>query len=125
MKHLNKLFAGALLLAGFAANAQDSTNPWAVSFGVNAVDTKVSASSPVKQQFSEFLMHKIIGTLFLPVSYVNVTRNVGNGFNFGVTGSFNKISRWVEKVPGTLNSVFMMLLILGFKLLRNRWSYFL
>ena len=43
MKHLNKLFAGVLLLAGIATNAQDSTNPWAVSFGANAVDTRISA----------------------------------------------------------------------------------
>ena len=104
MKHLNKLFAGALLLAGFAANAQDSTNPWAVSFGVNAVDTKISASDPVKQQFSEFFNAQDHWNIVPSVSYVNVSRNVGSGFNFGVTGSFNKISRWVEKVPGTINT---------------------
>ena len=43
MKHLNKLFAAALLFAGLTSQAQDSNNPWAVSFGVNGVDTKVSA----------------------------------------------------------------------------------
>ncbi len=43
MKHLNKIFAAALLFAGLTSLAQDSNNPWAISFGVNAVDTKVSA----------------------------------------------------------------------------------
>lgn len=104
MKHLNKLFAGALLLAGLTANAQDSTNPWAVSFGVNAVDTKISASDPVKQQFSEFFNAQDHWNIVPSVSYVNVSRNVGSGFNFGLTGSFNKITRWVEKTPGTINT---------------------
>jgi OOP family OmpA-OmpF porin len=43
MKHLNKLFA-AVMLAGLSSQAQDSNNPWAISFGVNALDTRVSAA---------------------------------------------------------------------------------
>lgn len=104
MKHLNKLFAGVLLLAGLAANAQDSTNPWAVSFGVNAVDTKVSASDPLKQQFSEFFNVKDHWNIVPSVSYFSVSKYSGDGFTFGLTGSFNKITRWVNKVPNTGNS---------------------
>ena len=52
MKHLNKLFVAMLLLAGFSSQAQDSNNPWAISFGVNAVDTRVSAASKLEDQFS-------------------------------------------------------------------------
>ena len=44
MKHFNKLFATTLLFVGLASQAQDNVNPWAVSFGANAVDTRVSAS---------------------------------------------------------------------------------
>ena len=44
MKHFNKLFATTLLFVGLASQAQDKVNPWAVSFGANAVDTRVSAS---------------------------------------------------------------------------------
>ena len=104
MKHLNKLFAGVLLLAGLATNAQDSTNPWAVSFGVNAVDTKVSASDPLKQQFSEFFNVKDNWNIVPSVSYFSVSKYSGDGFTFGLTGSFNKITRWVNKVPNTGNS---------------------
>lgn len=104
MKHLNKLFAGALLMASLTSTAQDSTNPWAVSFGVNAVDTRFSATSPVKDQFSQFYFAERNWNIVPSVSYVNVARNVGSGFSFGLTGSFNKITRWVNKVPGTLNT---------------------
>ena len=98
MKHLNKLFAGALMLAGFAANAQDSTNPWAVSFGVNAVDTKVSMTVPQNDKllFEELYNPQGNWNIVPSVSYVNVARNVGGNFSFGLTGSFNKISKWVN-----------------------------
>lgn len=96
MKHLNKLFAGALMLAGFAANAQDSTNPWAVSFGVNAVDTKISMKGNDHLRFEQ--LYDVQGNFNIvpSVSYVNVARNVGGNFSFGLTGSFNKITKWVN-----------------------------
>ena len=42
MKNLNKIFVAALMLFGLSSQAQDSNNPWAVSFGTNAVDTRTS-----------------------------------------------------------------------------------
>ena len=54
MKHLNKLFAVVLFAAGLSVNAQDDNNKWAVSFGANGVDTRVSATSPIADQFSEY-----------------------------------------------------------------------
>ena len=104
MKHLNKLFAGALLLAGFAANAQDSTNPWAVSFGVNAVDTKISMKGNDHLRFEELYNPQGNFNIVPSVSYVNVARNVGGNFSFGLTGSFNKITKWVNHVPTTKNT---------------------
>jgi outer membrane protein OmpA-like peptidoglycan-associated protein len=104
MKHLNKLFAGALLLAGFAANAQDSTNPWAVSFGVNGVDTKISMKGNDHLRFEELYNPQGNFNIVPSVSYVNVAKNVGGNFSFGLTGSFNKISKWVDHVPGTKNT---------------------
>ncbi len=104
MKHLNKLFAGALLLAGFAANAQDSTNPWAVSFGVNGVDTKISMKGNDHLRFEELYNPQGNFNIVPSVSYVSVAKNVGGNFSFGLTGSFNKISKWVDHVPGTVNT---------------------
>ena len=104
MKHLNKLFAGALLLAGFAANAQDSTNPWAVSFGVNAVDTKISMKGNDHLRFEQLYDMQENFNILPSASYVSVAKNVGGNFSFGLTGSFNKISKWVNHVSGTKNT---------------------
>jgi outer membrane protein OmpA-like peptidoglycan-associated protein len=103
MKHLNKLFAGVLLLAGLAANAQDSTNPWSVSFGANGVDTRISASRTglgfFESNFSQFYDVKQNWNIVPSVSYVNVTKYVGDNFSFGLTGSFNKINKMVVFDP--------------------------
>jgi OOP family OmpA-OmpF porin len=95
MKHLNKLFA-LLMLLGLSSQAQDSNNKWAIGFGANAVDGgRVSAASKVEDQFSEFFNAKDNWSILPSVSYVSVTRHVGSGFSFGVTGSVNKIKKFV------------------------------
>ncbi len=101
MKHLNKLFAAALLFAGLTSQAQDSNNPWAVSFGVNGVDTKVSAVGNDSPKWIQLANAKTNWNILPSVSYVNVSRYVGDGFSFGLTGSVNKIDKWVSRVPGT------------------------
>ena len=95
MKHLNKLFVALVMLAGFSSQAQDSNNPWAISFGANAVDTRVSAASKLEDQFSQFFNAKENWNILPSVSYLNVSKYVGSNFSFGVTGSINKISRYV------------------------------
>jgi outer membrane protein OmpA-like peptidoglycan-associated protein len=101
MKHLNKLFAGALLFAGLTTQAQDSNNPWAVSFGVNGVDTKVSAVGNDSPKWIQLANANKNWNILPSVSYLNVSRYVGDGFSFGLTGSVNKIDKWVSRVPGT------------------------
>jgi OmpA-OmpF porin, OOP family len=95
MKHLNKLFAVALLFAGLTSQAQDSNNPWAVSFGANGVDTKISMYQNDKLIFEELANVKGNWNVIPSVSYLNVSRYVGDGFSFGLTGSVNKIDKWV------------------------------
>jgi outer membrane protein OmpA-like peptidoglycan-associated protein len=95
MKHLNKLFVALVMLAGFSSQAQDSNNPWAISFGANAVDTRVSAASSLEDQFSQFFNAKDNWNILPSVSFVNVSKYVGNNFSFGVTGSVNRITRYV------------------------------
>jgi OOP family OmpA-OmpF porin len=104
MKHLNKLFAGALLLAGFAANAQDSTNPWAVSFGANAIDTKISMKGNDHLRFEQMYNVSENFNVSPSVSYVSIAKNVGDNFSFGLTGSFNKITKWATHTPETKNN---------------------
>ncbi len=96
MKHLNKLFAAVLLLAGLSSQAQDSNNPWAITFGANAVDTRVSAASNVTDQFSQYFNAKDNWNILPSVSYLNVSKYIGSNFSFGVTGSVNKINKFVS-----------------------------
>ncbi|WP_297868609.1 OmpA family protein [uncultured Flavobacterium sp.] len=107
MKHLNKLFAAALLFAGLTSQAQDSNNPWAVSFGVNGVDTKVSAVGNDSPKFIQLVNANQNWNILPSVSYLNVSRYVGDGFSFGVTGSVNKINKWVSRVDGTQSTDFV------------------
>jgi outer membrane protein OmpA-like peptidoglycan-associated protein len=101
MKHLNKLFVVMLMLAGFSSQAQDSNNPWAITFGVNAVDTRVSAASKLGDQFSQYFNAKDNWNILPSVSFVNVSKYVGDNFSFGVTGSANKITKYVLPRVGT------------------------
>jgi outer membrane protein OmpA-like peptidoglycan-associated protein len=96
MKHLNKLFIACLLIVGLGANAQDSNNPWAITIGTNAVDGgRVSASESMKNQFSEFFNANDFWSVGPFVSAIGVTKHVGGNFSFGVTGSVNKITKFV------------------------------
>ena len=96
MKHLNKFLVAIVLFAALSIQAQDSNNRWAITFGANAVDGgRVSAASSMKDQFSQYFDVKEYWNILPSVSYLNVSRYVGNGFSFGVTGSVNKISKFV------------------------------
>jgi outer membrane protein OmpA-like peptidoglycan-associated protein len=95
MKHLNKIIV-LLMLLGMSSQAQDSDNPWAISFGVNAVDgSRVSAASSIKNQFSQYFDQKEYWSVLPSVSSLTVSKYVGDNFSFGLTGSVNKISKFV------------------------------
>ena len=85
MKHLNKLLFAAMTLMTISSQAQDSNNPWALSFGVNAVDTRASAGGGknwldrhVSQPFNISENWNILPS----VSYLGLARSVGNNFDF-------------------------------------------
>jgi outer membrane protein OmpA-like peptidoglycan-associated protein len=100
MKHFNNLVVVICLFLGFASQAQDMNNPWSLSFGSNAVDTRVSAASSIKDQFSQYFNTKDNWNILPSVSYLNVSKYVGDNFSFGVTGSVNKISKFVNPQDG-------------------------
>jgi OmpA-OmpF porin, OOP family len=105
MKHLNKLFA-LLMLLGLSSQAQDSNNKWAIGFGANAVDGgRVSAASKIEDQFSQYFDAQRYWNILPSVSYVNVSRSVGDNFSFGVTGSINKMTRFVNERVGNADYV--------------------
>lgn len=99
MKHLNKIFATALMVFGLTSQAQDTDNPWAISFGVNAVDTQASATfdGDIMDRFNKPFKVKENWNILPSVSYLTVSRSVGNGFSVGITGSVNKITKVVNQ----------------------------
>ncbi|HEU0125556.1 MAG TPA: OmpA family protein [Flavobacterium sp.] len=102
MKHLNKLLVAVLMAMGLNAHAQDSNNPWAISFGVNAVDTRTSSgagSGFFDQHFSQPFAVKDNWNILPSLSYIGVNRYVGSGFSVGLQGSVNKIDKFVTFNP--------------------------
>ena len=96
------------MIAGLSASAQDSDNPWAISFGANAVDTRTSAGIRdfnLKDHFYQFFNVKDHWNVLPSVSYLSVIRNVGGNFSIGVTGSVNKITKFVNFAGPGFNDV--------------------
>lgn len=102
MKHLNKLLVAVMMVMGLTSHAQDSNNPWAISFGVNAVDTKTSAGGGnnwLDRHFSQPFATKDNWNVLPSVSYLSVSKYVGDNFSFGISGSVNKIDKAVYFAP--------------------------
>ena len=101
MKHLSKFFVVALLVLGFNnLQAQDENNPWQVSFGVNAIDVyptndnSTSTNLPAYETgslFNEYFNVNDHWNIIPSVSYIGVSRYIGDGFSVGARGSLNRI----------------------------------
>lgn len=76
------------------SNAQDSDNPWAVGFGVNAVDVRIPT------EFGDYAKD-YIGTSdwnILPsISRITVDRYLNDGFTLQLAGSLNKIETFAAE----------------------------
>ncbi len=105
MKHLNKIIIAVVLIMGLNIQAQDSKNPWAVSLGINALDTKTSAGGGTNWptgtwfdgHFSQAFLVKDNWNILPALTYVGVTRYVGDNFSVGISGSLNKLSKYVTQ----------------------------
>ncbi|NKI26546.1 OmpA family protein [Arenibacter sp. 6A1] len=93
MKHLSKLLVVALLFVGYNnVQAQDENNPWQVSFGVNAID--VFPTEDVSSFGNEFFNATDHWNILPSISYVGISKNVGDGFSIGARGSLNRIDKF-------------------------------
>ena len=102
MKHLNKIVTAVMLVIGLNSFAQDSKNPWTVSFGANAIDTRTSATGGnnwLDYHVSHPFQVKQNWNTLPTVSYIGVSKYIGDNFSFGVTGSANRISKFVTFNP--------------------------
>lgn len=88
MKQLKLAVMALFAFAAVNVSAQDSDNPWAVGFGVNAVDVRIPSD------FGDYAKD-YIGTSdwnILPsISRVTVDRYLNDGFSLQLAGSLNKI----------------------------------
>lgn len=108
MKHLSKLLVLAILVVGLnTVQAQDVNNPWQISFGVNAIDVyptnDKSAAYPTGTLFSEFFNANDHWNILPSISYIGVSKSVGDGFSVGVRGSLNKITKLGDVVVDDLS----------------------
>jgi OOP family OmpA-OmpF porin len=102
MKQLSRLLVVGLLLFGLNnIQAQDEDNPWQVSFGVNAIDAYPTGDSDALQNFgfetgsfgSEYFNLNDHWNILPSISYVAISRSVGDNFSLGIRGSLNRISK--------------------------------
>lgn len=99
MKHLNRFLVASLLIMTVGSmSAQNETNPWAISGGVNVVDFfPPNQDSPSEiSDLSEELFNSNNTLNIAPtlLSYVNVSRYIGKRFTVGVTATLNEIDRF-------------------------------
>jgi outer membrane protein OmpA-like peptidoglycan-associated protein len=97
MKHLNKILFAVLMVMGLSSHAQDENNEWAISFGTNAVDTKTSAGNRagnIPDLLTKPFKVKESWNILPSVSYLSVSKYVGDDFSFGIQGSVNKIDKF-------------------------------
>jgi len=102
MKHFNKLLFAVMMMLALSLHAQNNNNPWALSFGVNAVDTRASAGGG-KNWLDYHVSHAFNVSenwnILPSVSYISLSRSVGNNFSVGLQGSINKIDKFVVFDP--------------------------
>lgn len=99
MKQLSRLFVVGLLVLGFnSLQAQDEDNPWQISFGVNAVD--FYPTSDVSSWGNEYFNVNDHWNILPSLSYVGISRSIGDGLSVGVRGSINRIDKFGDvEVP--------------------------
>lgn len=102
MKNLNKILIAIAIVIGLNVQAQDSKKPWAISFGVNAIDTKTSAEggkSWLDYHASQAFAVRDNWNILPSISYIGVSKYIADNFSFGITGTANKISKFVTYNP--------------------------
>jgi outer membrane protein OmpA-like peptidoglycan-associated protein len=102
MKHFNKILVATMVILGLNSNAQDSNNPWAFSFGVNALDSRTDAGGGrnwLDRHFSQPFAVNDNWNVLPVVTYVGVSKYIGDNFSFGISGSFNKVNKFVTYSP--------------------------
>jgi OOP family OmpA-OmpF porin len=101
MKHFYKFFIVVMTVMAMNCNAQNSDNLWALSLGVNAVDTRTSAGGGKNWLNSHFSQAFNVSDNWniLPSAYLGLSRSVDDNFSVRLQGSINKIDKIVYFDP--------------------------
>ncbi|WP_370213910.1 OmpA family protein [Mesoflavibacter profundi] len=96
MKNLSRLMFTMLLVATMGnVMAQDENNPWAINFGVNAVDVfPVGEDTPQGGYFDEYFNVGDHWSILPSLSTISVSKYIGDNFTVQVGGSVNQIKKW-------------------------------
>ncbi|WP_397364033.1 OmpA family protein [Olleya sp. R77988] len=105
MKNLSRLLFTMLLLTSMGnVMAQDQNNPWAINFGINAVDVfPVGEDAPQGDYFSEFFNATDHWSILPSLSTVSVSKYVGDNFSVQAGGSINRINKWGQSEDNITN----------------------
>jgi outer membrane protein OmpA-like peptidoglycan-associated protein len=95
MKYFSNTLIALVMVMGLSSHAQDSNNSWAVSFGLNAVDTRTSVGSE-KAMLDRPFDVKENWNVVPAVSYISISKYLGDNFSFGLAGTLNKIDKYVK-----------------------------
>ncbi len=102
MKYFSKILFLTILVFGLTnTQAQDENNPWSVFIGTNAVDFYPTGADIVtpdgriaSSSFGEDLFFETGNWNYITsISSVGVTRYIGDGISFELSGSINRIDR--------------------------------
>ncbi|AUC83061.1 OmpA family protein [Lacinutrix sp. Bg11-31] len=100
MKNLSRLLFTLVLVVSFSnVNAQDQDNPWAINFGINAIDVypvggDLNDNDPQGPYFDEFVNVEDHWSILPSLSTISLSKYVGNNFSIQAGGSINKITKW-------------------------------
>lgn len=96
MKKISVLFTIFCFLLVNNIYGQDSENKWQFSFGVNAVDLDADSSTKPAEFFD---IQNNWNVSKSPVSIFSLSKYIGNNIAFGLSGSFNTISKYTSSQP--------------------------
>ncbi|WP_299883377.1 OmpA family protein [uncultured Lacinutrix sp.] len=96
MKNLSRLLFALVLIVSFNnVNAQDQDNPWAIKFGINAVDVyPVGEDAPQGDYFDEFFNVEDHWNILPSLSTISASKYISDNFSVEVGGSINRITKW-------------------------------
>jgi len=91
-------------------NAQDENNPWAIGFGINAVDFypanvkgMISNSGNSTKWFDEFFNAEDHYNISSSISRISVGKYLNDGFSFEIAGTLNQINKIGDTSVGDLS----------------------